>query len=76
MEFEIIFMTIENLHSEKTGKDYYKVTYLQEKKPVDEFITKEIYEKIRVKNLKYLGTYTGVFKINPVSRKVILFDIK
>lgn len=76
MELEIIFMNVDALHSEKTGKDYYKVYYLQEKKPVEEFITKETYEKIRIKNLKYLGTYTGIFKINPVSRKIILFDIK
>lgn len=76
MELEIIFMNVDSLHSEKTGKDYYKVYYLQEKKPVEEFITKETYEKIRIKNLKYLVTYTGIFKINPVSRKIFLFDIK
>lgn len=76
MEAEIIFMNVDSLHSEKTGKDYYKAYYLQEKKPVEEFISKEVYEKIRIKNLKYLSTYTGVFKINPVSRKIVLFDIK
>lgn len=76
MEFEINFMSVDALHSEKTGKDYYKIYYLQEKKPIEEFITQETYDKIRIKNLKYLGTYTGIFKINPVSRKIILVDIK
>lgn len=75
MEFEITFMNIDTLHSEKTGKDYYKIYYLQEKKPVEEFISKEIYEKIKIKNLKYLQNCKAIFKINQTSRKLMIFDI-
>lgn len=78
MENKIIFLSLEQIHSEKKNQDYYIVRYLLNKKPVEEFVTKEVFEKLSIKKLEYLKEYTGIFNLGNTSRgmSVVLFDIK
>lgn len=78
MESKIIFLYQEQIHSNKKNQDYFIVCYLLNKKPVTAFVTQEVYDKIRIKNLQYLKEYTGIFTVNTTSRGLdtVLFDIK
>lgn len=78
MENKIMFLTMEKIHSEKKNQDYYIVRYILNKKAVEEFVSKEVFEKLSIKKLEYLKEYTGIFNVGNTSRgmSVVLFDIK
>lgn len=78
MENKIIFVSQESIHSEKKNKDYYIIYYIMNKKPVTEFVSEEVYKKIKIKNLQELKEYTAIFNLSTAgnSKNVILFDIK
>lgn len=78
MENKIIYVSQETIHSKKRNQDFYIIYYIMNRKPVTEFVTEEVYKKIKIKNLQELKEYTAIFNINMsgVGKQVLLFDIK
>lgn len=78
MENKIIYVSCETIHSEKKQKDFYVIYYIMNKKPVTEFVSEEVYRKLKIKNLQELKEYTAIFNlsINGNSKNAVLFDIK
>lgn len=75
MENKILFLTMETIHSNKKNQDYYIIRYLLDKKHQEDFVSKEVYDKISLKNLQYLKEYTGIFTLGS-NKHLVLFDIK
>lgn len=78
MENEIVFLSLDKLHSDKKDKDYYKLTCLLDSKNCDVFLSKETYEKLSIRKLEYLKKYIAVFKATNRfgSLSIDLADIK
>lgn len=78
MEEKIIYVSQEQIHSNKKNQDYFIIYYILNKKPVSAFVPQEVYDKISIKKLKELGEYTAIFKTNIVGSNIqaTLFDIK
>ena len=78
MEEKIVFISQEEIHSNKKNTDYYVVHYVLNHKPVTAFVTKEVYDKIAIKKLKELSQYTACFQTNVIGSNIhaTLFDIK
>lgn len=75
MENKIIFLTMEIIHSSKKNQDYYIIRYLLDKKYQEDFVSKEVFDKIILKNPQYLKELTAVFKLGS-NKHLVLFDIK
>lgn len=75
MENKILFLTMEQIHSEKKNKDYYIIRYLLDKKHQEDFVPQEVFDKIKLKNPQYLKEYTAIFNLGS-NKNLVLFDIK
>lgn len=78
MEEKAIYISQEEIHSTKKNKDYFVIHLILNRKPFDSFVTKEVYDKIAIKKLKYLQECTACFNTNIIGSNVqaTLFDIK
>lgn len=78
MQEKIIYVSQEQIHSNKKAQDYYIIYYLLNKKPVTAFVSKEVYDKILIKKLEYMKEYTAIFNTHLVGSNIqaTLFDIK
>lgn len=76
MEHEILFLSLDKLYSTKKEKDYYIARYLIDNSPVQDFISKETFEKLTIRKLEGLKKYIAKFNINASQRTFSLFDIK
>ena len=76
MEKKIVFVNLKEIYSKKKNEAFYRLTYLADKEAIINFIDKETFEKIKAKNLQFLGKYKAIFELNVQFKTFKIIDIK
>ena len=76
MEKEIIFVNLKEIYSKKKNETFYRLAYLADKEAIIDFVDKETFEKIKAKNLQFLGKYKAIFEMSMQLKAFKIIDIK